>query len=118
MSTFNLLPGFGGKADISLTTTADSAVKTSDVYDCSKCDKLAIQVKTWAAGNLSVQPKQSFDGGTNFNNLGTAVTAVGSTILLDPTDGPFGLVEVTALSSDTAAVVAITLTGFASQIDK
>lgn len=117
MARYTLLPGMGGRYDIVLAMTTGGATKTSDELDCSQCAQIAFQVKTWAAGNLSVQVKQSFDG-TNFKELvAAAVKVAGDTIVLDATQGPFGILEIVATSSDTTANATITMVGFPMQVN-
>lgn len=87
MATKLLLPGFGGAVDLSL-----AAGQTSDAYDCSLCESLALLL-TSEIGTNSGQPQQSFDGVT-WASLGGALAAAGNVTKLDITDKPFGLVRV------------------------
>ncbi len=111
-----MLPGFGSAVDVVQALVSGAGAATgADVYDCSRLAQMAIQVKVWAAGNLSVQAQQSFDG-VNWASLGSALTAVGNKLVLDITDGPFGLVRFTALSSDTTASVTVRVVGWNMQV--
>jgi hypothetical protein len=110
-----LLPGFGGKAEVTQALVSSAgAAAGADVYDCSRIAQMAVQVKTWAAGNLSVQVERSFDG-SHWTSVGSALTAVGGQLVLDITDGPFGLIRFTALSSDTTASVTVIVVGWELQ---
>ncbi len=116
MATYQLLPGFGSKADLVLAMTADSVEKDSDVYDVTRCAQLALQVITWAAGNLSVKLQQSLDG-VHFADISTTlVMVVGDMIRFPVEAGPYGLVRVAATSSDTAANATIRLVGWPIQV--
>lgn len=114
MARYLLLPGFGGRYEqtVALVSTVQNY---SDELDTSRASQFAVQVKTWAAGALSVQIQQSFDG-TNFSNLGNAQSLVaGDTIQVGPNSGPFGIIRVGLISSDTSANVTIDIVGMPTQ---
>lgn len=116
MANVQMLPGFGSAVDVVQALVSGAGAATSaDVYDFSRLAQAAIQIKVWAAGNLSVQVQQSFDG-VNWASLGSAITAVGGKLVLHITDGPLGLIRFTALSSDTTASVTVRLVGWNVQI--
>lgn len=112
MATTNLLPGLGGRADITTALTSGAAAATTDSFDVSRCTQFAVQAKTWAAGNLVVQVQHSIDG-TNYANLGAATTmVVGDILRFGSGTGPYGLVRYSLTSSDTTASVTLTITGY------
>lgn len=114
MARYALLPGFGGRYEQAVTLAA-GVQNYSDELDMAKNANFAVQVKTWAAGDLSMQLQQTFDG-TNFSNLGNAQTVVAGSIVRVPiTDGPFGVIRVGLLSSDTSADATIDIVGFPLQ---
>lgn len=113
MARYLQLPGFGDRVDQTVALTSGAAAVFTDEYDMSRCAQFAVQVKTWAAGDLTIQLKQSFDG-TNFSDLGAPQTTVvaGDVIQVNVTAGPFGIIKVSLASSDTTASVTITFVGF------
>lgn len=115
MSRYSILPGMGGRVDVSLALTSGAAAAATDEFDASLCAQLGIQVKTWAAGDLSYLLEQSFDG-THWAAIGTTtVSVVGDTYLLRTIDGPFGLIRIKATSSDTSATATWTIVGYPIQ---
>jgi hypothetical protein len=117
MARYLILPGMGGRYEQSITLTADSVDHVSDELDFSQCAHGAIQVTTWASGDLSLQIEQSFNG-SDFTELGSGETSVtdGDVITLPPTTGPYGILRVQASSSDTAAAVTLTFIGYPLQV--
>jgi hypothetical protein len=112
-----LLPGFGGMyTSESLTASATAG---ADTIDCSRCGQIAVTIiGTSADGNIDFT--QSFNGGLNYSpiistltnwNVNTTTT---TTVLLDVTDGPFGVwkIDPTDIVSGTAVVY---ITGFPIQ---
>jgi hypothetical protein len=110
-----LLPGVGGRDAQTITLTADSVAHNSDPYDMSRCSQFAVQVTTWAAGNLTLQVLQSVDG-TSYATLGSNTTVVaGDIIRIDITSGPLCLIKFQLKSTDTAANATLTTVGYPNQ---
>lgn len=115
MARYSLLPGMGGRVDVTLALTSGAAAAATDEFDASLCAQIAVQVKTWAAGDLSYLIEQSFDG-THFAAIGTTtVSVVGDVLLMHLVDGPFGIIRIKATSSDTSATATWTITGYPLQ---
>lgn len=115
MATDNLLPGMGSRLTHVVTTTADSVVHNSDPFDASKIAQVAVQVTTWASGNLTIQPQQSVDG-VSWANLGSSTVVVAGDILrIGVTDGPLCLLRWQLASTNTAANATLTTVGYPVQ---
>lgn len=104
-----LLPGLGG-----IYTTTFTGISTnstgSDTIDCSKCFTLAVSMtstSTGAASSNIVQLQQSFDGGTSWINLNTAITA-GPVATFPSTNQPFGLVRMLGTVGNGTLTVSLT----------
>lgn len=110
-----LLPGMGGRASFTLALTSGAGAVGTDEFDCSRMAQVGIQVSTWASGNLSVTPQQSFDG-VSFADMATATVMVAGDILRLPiTTGPFGIIRLSVTSADTSATVTFVIVGYPMQ---
>ena len=101
-----LLPGFGGKYQISLSNT-----QTSGAIDMSRCSQFAVGLTSEVGAN-SGQLQQSFDGAT-WTNLGAAMANAGTFIKYDLTDGPHGLVRIVQTGAGSGV---FTLVGFGQPV--
>ncbi len=110
-----LLPGLGG-AYTSETFTGASTTG-ADTLDCSHMAQIAVQISMTGSATGNVDFTQSFNG-SDYVAIDASLTNVavtdGTTILLDETNGPFGVWKIDAsdIVAGTNETVIVTIVGF------